>query len=111
MEKKINSQEENKKRNAFKRFSQIGVAGLAVMSLSAFANEAKIELSAKIDNSILQQQQKSIIDDNLLNIKPMTNTELAYTNTCCADYSNYGNHKNYGNDYSNYSNYSNCKTE
>jgi len=42
MNETVKDQEENKKRAAYKRFSQMGTAGLAVMSLSAFTN-----LSAK----------------------------------------------------------------
>jgi len=58
MEKKRKLQEENKKRNAFKRFSQIGItAGLTVSLVSSFSNFSSNQLPpAKIDKSSQQEQ-------------------------------------------------------
>ena len=129
MNKPMNFREENPKRKAFKRFSQMGVAGLAVLSMSTFTNVSAQEETPKVEIDSLMKQTPPLLDS--LNADPVTGEEIrwllqgyynaygAYTNyTNCyynnySDYSNNYNYtnsynNNYGNNYSdNYSNYSN----
>ena len=106
MNKPTNSQEENKKRAAFKRFSQMGIAGLAV---SLFSNVSAQDLSLKVETDSLIKQTPSSLDTvNKPSLEEIRWFDANYYNTY-HDYSNYCNYNNnYSNNYSNqYSNYSN----
>jgi len=125
MEKSLTQNEENKKRAAFKRFSQLGVAGLAVISASAFttlAAQQQLPKPATTDTVKTQNLPAiNVIPDN------DDDGEIRYGNggggyyQPYSDYSNYCNYQNYynysnsnnnytnnyGNNYSNYGDYSN----
>jgi len=109
--------EENKKRAAFKRFSQMSAAGLAVISMSAFTSLSAKQLPANVETDFANKQnlqlQDSIID------KPLENDTLRYKvdnyyNTIQypdlggggddCDYVNYYNYSNYSNSNNNYNN-------
>ena len=86
---------ENKKRAAFKRFSQMSVAGLAVISMSAFTNLAANEVPKKVENEVLKEQ--NLPPANVLN-EPFVRDEIAYGNGGYSNqYSNYYNYADYSN--------------
>ena len=114
------------KRAAFKRFSQMGAAGLAVLSLSAFTDLSAKQLPANVENNVVKEQNAQLaahlfnksfaMDENLSNYSEIvrelpynyTNNHSEYGDYCDSyynhiDYSNYSN--NYSNTYTN--NYSN----
>ena len=93
--------DENKKRAAFKRFSQMSTTGLAVLSLSAFTDVSAKQLPANVENSVVKEQNATSID--MQSDKTSVTDELLYL------FDNYPNsYNNYGNNYGNYSeNYSN----
>ena len=62
MERTTNLPQENKKRAAFKRFSQIGTAGVAVISLSAFTNLSVNQLQAQVFNDTVKNQNSSTVN-------------------------------------------------
>jgi hypothetical protein len=104
--------EGNKKREAFKRFSQMGVAGLAVCSMSAFMDVSAQELPDTIKNSSIKERH--FLTPNELNNEPLDTTEVHWFTDYGGQYGNYQNYcnyynySNYGNSYNNYSNnYSN----
>ena len=116
MNNTINLPEENPKRAAFKRFSQMGVAGLAVMSLSAFTNVSAKELPATVCN--ISTEKKDAALQNRQNDKPFAVNdewidyadsppppEEPYSNSGYYDfhyndfYSDHSNHANYSNNY------------
>ena len=113
----LNPLDENKKRAAFKRFSQMSAAGLAVLSLSAFTDVAAKQLPANVKNCVVKEQNAQLA--NLLSDKPFAIDEefLNYSevptpvpyNNGHSNYSNYTNNygdysENYSNNYSNYCN-------
>ena len=110
MEKSTNLPEENKKRAAFKRFSQMSAAGVAVISLSAFADLSAQQLPAKVENDSIKVRPpllKIMVSDSLENDSIRWNDANYY-----ASYYNYSNYCNYNNNYSNqysnnYTNYNN----
>ena len=102
------SPEENKKRAAFKRFSQMSAAGLAVLSLSAFADLSAHQLSDDAKNC--SEKEQNTLFANLPADPSLTvasefapdvphNLYSNYTN----NYSNYSDTP-YSNNYSNYCN-------
>ena len=113
------------KRAAFKRFSQMSAAGLAVLSLSAFTDVSAKQLPANVENNVVKEQNAQLthlidksfaMNENLLNYSEVvtvppynyTNNHYGYSDYCDSyynhiDYSNYNN--NYSNTYTN--NYSN----
>ena len=100
--------DENKKRVAFKRFSQMSAASLAVLSLSAFTDLSAKQLPANVETRVVKEQNSPLVD--LVSDKSFT-TEVSWF----TDYGGY--YSNYSNNYSNYSdqpysnNYSNyCNT-
>jgi len=109
MSNTINLPEENPKRAAFKRFSQMGVAGLAVISLSAFSNVSAKELPDTVCN--VSTEKKDTALRNRLNDKPFVVddewTDYAdsppnpepYSNSAHNDYADM--HSNYSNVYAN----------
>lgn len=118
MEKKKKQQEESKKRDAFKRFSQIGVAAiLAVRLIPTFTDITAQQVPSNVENDSVKEQNLALVD--MPTDKATAEDLFAYNNSCYSDYSNYGNYSNYTNyynytnysnynDYYNYSNYSNC---
>ena len=99
--------EENKKRAAFKRFSQIGATGLAVMSLSAFTHLSAQQLPDFVERDLLKEQNALLENEQTYLFEK---NEIGYGNY--TDHTNYFNHSNYSNTpYSNnYSNYCNSAT-
>jgi hypothetical protein len=97
MEQKNNFLDENKKRAAFKRFSQMSAAGLAVLSLSAFTDVSAKQLPANVDNYVVKKQNSTLLD---LGSDESITSEVPWV----FDYG--GNYYNYSNNYSNYSNQS-----
>ena len=110
---------ENKKRAAFKRFSQMGVAGVAALSMTVSAFTAvsvkhlpeKSECRSKNEpcsTSVKLKYDKSFVFENeRFNYSDSDTTQYS-DNTDYGNYGNYGNH--YGDNLyacSNYSNYSN----
>jgi hypothetical protein len=100
MEQKNNLNEENKKRAAFKRFSQMSAAGLAVISLSAFTDVSAQPLSAKVENDTVKEP-------NLSSVNISTSDSLSHDEIRWLDANYYDNYSNNYCNYSNYSNYSN----
>jgi hypothetical protein len=105
---------ENKKRAAFKRFSQIGVTGLAVISMSAFTNLSANELPIFAENDSIK---KFLANDSIKKGKESSSANML-TDTADGDYeirwfdASYQNIYKYTNnnaycDYYNYHNYSN----
>jgi hypothetical protein len=86
MEVAVKSRTENKKRNAFKRFSQNRVVDL--ISSSAFAKDTR-QLSAKVNLHIRKKQEQIVPND--------------YRITAYGNYSVYNN--DYGISYGNYIEY------
>ena len=114
MNSKINFPEENKKRAAFKRFSQMSAAGLAVISMSAFTDVAAKQLPANVENGATKEQHSALanmLTDNTFAIEevPWVADHGEHNDYGHYDYSNYCNYNNnYNNQYSNnYANYSN----
>jgi hypothetical protein len=117
MKNKISLSEENKKRAAFKRFSHLGAAGLAVISLSAFTHLSAQQLPTFIVNDSIKELPQVItptdsLDENNIfregghgyTYTDMYNYSDVYSNSYC-DYVNYSNYSNQNNNYTN--NYSN----
>ena len=119
MEQKNNFPDENKKRAAFKRFSQMSAAGLAVLSLSAFTDLSAKQLPAIVDNNIVKEQNLQFaklsdnpfaVDENLLNYADVPD-QVPYYDAYSRYNNYYGNYYNYSVYYSNqYSNYCNSTT-
>jgi len=91
-----NPVEENKKRAAFKRFSQMSAAGLAVLSLSAFSDAATKTLPANATTCSVEEQ-------NRLLPNPETDQWLTTVSEMDQDVA-HNLYSNYTNNYSNYSN-------
>jgi len=116
MNKPFDPLDENKKRAAFKRFSQMSAAGLAVLSISAFTDVSAKQLPANVGNEVIKNQNCQLA--NLLSdtLSSVDDDSLKYTNSrdIPYDYSNnYGENNNYCNyynhiDYNNSNNYSNA---
>ena len=98
----INLQDENPKRAAFKRFSQIGAAGLAVISMSAFADVSAKQLPANVEKVSIEKQTLPL--ENLLTKKTTTADEeiLGYYDAPSLDWPYSDNYTNYNNHYGNY---------
>jgi len=127
------TQLQEKKREAFKRFSKMGAAGLAVLSMSAFTDISAQPLPMKIKPDSVNKQNlpaANMLADTLITIDAENlfideqdtinrygesggyTRYSVYTNNYCNyyNYSNYSNNNPYSNTYSNagYSNnYSN----
>jgi len=110
--------EENKKRAAFKRFSQIGATGLAVMSLSAFTHLSAQQLPDFVENDTLKEKElpptiqltDTIEDDFVIRWldKSYINHHYIDYTEAVSDYCDYTNYSNYSNQNNNYTNnYSN----
>jgi len=118
---------QEEKRAAYRRFSKIGAAGLAVISLSAFADVSAQPLPDVLKTDTVKEQQKNVImpvdssfvqDDDFRYFSDYGG-HSEYSNSYCNyfNYSNYSNNNinysntygdlNYSNNYSNYSNYYN----
>jgi len=109
MKKTIKTQEENKKREAFKRFSKMSAAGLAVISLSAFTNLPAQE----VPTDTLPFQKKNppfeiLRGDGLSDEDTIQPRYMADNYNYPEMYINYANYCNYTNSYSN--NYGNGYT-
>jgi len=108
----------DEKRAAFKRFSQMRAAGLAVLSLSAFTDASAKQLPANVENSIVKQQNTTLaflsdnsftFDENLSNYSEVIRDQYQDGHSNYNNY--YGNYSNYSENYSNnYSNYCNTTT-
>ena len=98
MEKKINLQEKNKKRAAFKRFSQMGVTGLAVVSMSAFTDVSAKQLPANGATDFTKEQSSSL---TVLTGNFYATDEVAWAVDYGGYYPNYSNYTVYS-EYSNY---------
>jgi len=101
---------QEEKRAAFKRFSKMGAAGLAVLSMSAFTNLSAQQGIPKVEPDSCRDainRTAAIQGDTLIKIEP--DTTPRYGDSYGNPYSNYTN--NYSNGYSNagysnhYSNY------
>jgi hypothetical protein len=121
MNQTINSPEENKKRAAFKRFSKMSAAGLAVLSLSAFTDVSEKQIMANVENKCDEKQQfrlsnfrpdKSFVFDSERFTYSDSDTTQYGDNTDEGEYGNsysesqytditYSNHTDYSNNYSN----------
>jgi len=109
MNKKNTLQEE--KRAAFRRFSKMGAAGLAVLSISAFTDLSaqglpdSVKLMNPLTDTVTTVNNEMLIDSETDTIQRYGDYSAYYTNY--TNYSKYCNYNNYGN-YSNYlNNYSN----
>ena len=103
MKKQTPLVEENKKHAAFKRFSQMSAAGLAVISLSAFTDLSAKQLPANVEADFVKTQSLPVV-----NKAPgeLFDLDSPYGDNYQNSYSNYYNYSNYSNaPYSN--NYSN----
>jgi len=113
MKKEIIPLKENKKRAAFKRFSQMSATGLAVLSLSAFAEVTAKTLPENAENGAVKEENSTLVNriaetsftiENELFVRSESNMELShnlysnYVNNYSNNYSNSG----YSNNYSNY---------
>jgi len=104
---------ENPKRAAFKRFSQMSAAGLAVLSFSAFADVSAKQLPANVENSFVQERNSTLVNRLTNRSFAIENEMFAHSESSMESphnlYSNYVN--TYSNTYSdtgytnNYSNY------
>jgi len=99
MKKQTPLVEENKKRAAFKRFSQMSAAGLAVISISAFTQLSAKQLPANMVKNVVKEQNATV--ENRL-AETVVTKSIVYGNGH-NEYNNYSDHT----DYNNYSNYSN----
>ena len=90
MNKKNKLQDE--KRAHFKRFSKMGAAGLAVLSMSAFTDLSGKQLPANVELA-------NLLTDTLIVVKG--DTIYSESDTIPPKYGNYTDHSNYGNNYSN----------
>jgi len=112
MKKETNLPEENKKRDAFKRFSQMSAAGLTVLSFSAFADVSAKQLPANIENVPAKQQstmfakmqtgksfaiESSMFGHGESFTESPHNLYSNYTNSYSNSYSNSGYTNNYSN--------------
>jgi len=107
MNKQTKNQEE--KRAAFRRFSKMGAAGLAVLSMSAFTDVSAQQVQDNLKNDSIKEQCEPVvmpIDTSFINDEDRW---IRYGNG--GGHSNYytNNYCNYSNiiNYSNSSNYSN----
>ncbi|MCL2168318.1 MAG: hypothetical protein FWH59_04245 [Lentimicrobiaceae bacterium] len=108
-----NLPQENKKRAAFKRFSQMSAAGVAVISLSAFANATATQLPAYVEPCSVKEQSlplqtptKQLFTNNskLFGYSETPEPEPPYGDfySDSSPYINsYSNHTDYSNNYSN----------
>jgi hypothetical protein len=108
MNKQPKPQEENPKRAAFKRFSKIGTAGIAVLSMSAFANISAQQLPAKAEPDSVQKQNIPLENKktNTLIIRDeFSESDTTSQGDRYGDGGTHSLHSNYNNNYSNtYSN-------
>jgi len=105
MKKQTPLVEENKKRAAFKRFSQIGVTGLAVVSMSAFTNLSANELPNNVEKDVITEQYLppiNVLDESLV-MEEIIYGDGGYNNQYSNYYNTYTNYSNanYSNNYSN----------
>jgi len=110
MQKTLSSFNENPKHAAFKRFSQMSAAGLAVLSLSAFTHVAAKQLPACVENCAVKAQNTTLVNTFADKPAPVNIESFTYVgNTKTDPYSEgYGdlaytdihsNHSNYVNNY------------
>ena len=106
MNKQTKNQEE--KRAAFRRFSKMGAAGLAVLSMSAFTDVSAQQLQDNIKLDSVKTPLSNMITDTLFTIDELmlNKNESDTIQKGGRDY-NYGGYSNYTNTYCNYFNYSN----
>jgi len=84
---------QDEKRAHFKRFSKMGAAGLAVLSMSAFTDLSGKQLPANVELA-------NLLTDTLIVVKG--DTIYSESDTIPPKYGDgYHNHNNYGNNYSN----------
>jgi len=118
MNKTIKTQNENKKREAFKRFSKMGLTGLAaVASFSAFTDMTVKQPPAQNENRCEEKQQfrlpnertdkPFVLDREMFTYSDTDTTQLdremfTYSDTDTTQYSDSTDYSNYGN-YGNYS--------
>jgi len=107
MNETIKNQDENKKRAAFKRFSQMGVAGLAVISMSAFADLSAKQLPNNAHNGqsspfVNKSVEKTLFtSDHLLNYSDSPNPDPPYSEYSDAGHVDTHSDSAYANNYSN----------
>jgi hypothetical protein len=115
MTSQTKTQNENKKREAFKRFSKMSAAGLAVMTMSAFTNVSVKQNPANVENCAVEKQnfrfanfktEKSfVLDNERFNYSDSDTTNYGddgdYGNSNYLDGINYSEHSDYANNYSN----------
>jgi len=108
---------QEKKRAAYKRFAKMGAAGLAVISMSAFADLSAQQSPTKIETDSVKEKSSPLLtptDTSFVNdeVRWFTNYGEyydSYNNYVYNNYCNYYNYLNYSNNYSNYTNtYSNA---
>ena len=108
MTPKTNFPEENKKRAAFKRFSQMSAAGLTVLSMSAFTDISASQLPANVELLPVKERINVLTDHTVTIDNGLSVHNISFMETPHNLYPNYSN--NYGNysdaPYSN--NYSNA---
>jgi len=114
---------QQEKRAAFRRFSKMGTAGLAVLSMSAFTDVSAQPLQTILKTDSVKEQIFPLVNlrsDTLFTIDgytiknsnpdtlhrdvPYGNGYNNYAEVYSNSYCNYFNYSNYGNNYSNYSN-------
>jgi len=111
MQKEIRLPDENKKRAAFKRFSQMSTAGLAVLSLSAFADVSAKPLPSNAQNCDVKEQNLQILNPPMCRTFAIDESEMIFYDSSPKPYGSYfdvayGNYLDYC-EYNNYTNYSN----
>ena len=115
MNETVKDQEENKKRAAYKRFSQMGVAGLAAvsMSMSAFVESSVKQPPAKNENDSKQERCPSSPKFNYAQPFSFDDERFIYADSDTTHYSENPDYGNYSNNqyidiaYSNHVDYSN----
>jgi len=105
MKKEIPLLDENKKRAAYKRFSQMSAAGLAVISMSAFADVSANPLPANTENCAVKERNVTLL--NARNVKSLAITDKMFSYSesedpdTDSDTDTGDDNEDYGNAYSN----------
>jgi hypothetical protein len=83
--------EGNKKREAFKRFSQMGVAGLAVCSMSAFTDVAAQEQPDTTKNNTIKERTVPLFTEPVDTVEVHRHNEYVevYNNYLCVAYTDF----------------------
>jgi hypothetical protein len=91
-----NPPEENKKREAFKRFSKMSAAGLAVLSISAFTDVSVKQLPTNMEN-IVEENQNFLPSNSRMN-KSFTfdNVRFTYADSDTTTYGDDNDHNLHG---------------